>query len=41
MEMDIILHAMSDPVKDKVAKCTSDKELWYKLQKLYTKGSLH
>ena len=27
MEMDIILHGLFDPVKDKIEKCTSTKEL--------------
>ena len=39
--MDIILHRLSDPLKDKVGKCTSAKELWDKLEKFYTKGYLH
>ena len=41
MEMDIILHGLFYPMKDKVGKCTSDKKLQDKLQKIPTKGSLH
>ena len=40
MAMDIILHGFFDPMKDKVGKCTSTKELWENLWNLYTKGYL-
>ena len=41
MMMDIILHWLSDRMKDNDEKCTSVKELWDKIQNLYAKGSLH
>ena len=28
MEMDIILHGLFDPMKEKVGKCTSGKGIW-------------
>ena len=37
--MDFILEILSDPVKDKVGKCSSTKYLWDKLHNLYSKGS--
>ena len=41
MAMDTILHGLSDSIKYKVGKCTSTKELWNKIQSIYTKIYLH
>ena len=41
MGMDIILHGLPDPVRNKVGKCTSTKEIWNMIQNLYTKGFFH
>ena len=41
MAMDIILHGLFDPMKEKFGKCTLAKEIQDKLQNLYTKGYLH
>jgi hypothetical protein len=38
-EMDFILEGLPDPVKDKVEKCSSTKNLWDKLHNLYSKRS--
>jgi hypothetical protein len=35
--MDFILERLSDPVKDKVGKCSLTKELWDKLHNIYFK----
>jgi hypothetical protein len=37
MEMDLIWEGLFDSVKEKVGKCSLAKELWEKLQNIYSK----
>jgi hypothetical protein len=39
IEMDFIWEGLPDPVREKVGKCSSAKELWDKLHNLYSKES--
>jgi hypothetical protein len=34
--MDVILEGLYDPVKDKVSKCSSAKEIWDMLHNIYS-----